>query len=93
MDISVPSLFGYRSGSIKISNKAWSKLERFEDTLKPQNTKSLTYLKDLERSGSEKTTLLEESPTYGAPAPATLEERVERLEKALQAIVGIIRTM
>lgn len=30
MDISVASLFGYRNGSIPVSKKAWSKLERSE---------------------------------------------------------------
>jgi hypothetical protein len=30
LGLSVASLFGYRSGSIKISPKAWSKLERAE---------------------------------------------------------------
>lgn len=35
MGISVPSLFGYRSGKIPISAKAWSKLERFESPPKP----------------------------------------------------------
>jgi hypothetical protein len=30
MDLSIASLFGYRAGKLKISNKAWSKLERGE---------------------------------------------------------------
>jgi hypothetical protein len=30
MNLSVASLFGYRAGKLKISNKAWSKLERCE---------------------------------------------------------------
>jgi hypothetical protein len=47
LDLSVASLFGYRSGKIPISNKAWSKLERKEPTHEDlpkisQNAKSLT---------------------------------------------------
>jgi hypothetical protein len=36
MGISKPSLFGYRSGKIKISPKAWSKLEQLESPPPPQ---------------------------------------------------------
>lgn len=38
MGLSVASLFGYRNGSIKISNKAWGKLEECEASIRQDSS-------------------------------------------------------
>jgi len=45
MGLSVASLFGYRNGSLPITNKAWSKLERLEREVfgEPGHAKPATY--------------------------------------------------
>lgn len=53
--ISVASLFGYRSGSIQISPKAWSKLERQENLLAS---------KKVADNRSDLVSLAEDGPAY-----------------------------
>jgi hypothetical protein len=73
LGLSVASLFGYRSGSIKISPKAWSKLEQAErGFLKKkmaefeQNAESEGKVKDLETDDTKaySSTLREDPATY-----------------------------
>jgi hypothetical protein len=91
MDLSVASLFGYRAGNIRISNKAWSKLERAERQVEQSsNAESSTNPKDSSVSETEipsPSVLRDDVKPYGGdPAKMTLEARVAKLEAALEAI-------
>lgn len=91
MGISVASLFGYRNGSIEISNKAWSKLERFEKSLLEQNAQKEGNPKYLQAAGE--IIMREEPPPYGTPKPLSLDARVERLERVLEGILEVLKKL
>ena len=89
MGISVPSLFGYRSGKIPISGKAWSKLEQAES----QKSEPLPpFHEEKESSVREDVTPYRFTPMYPQcqghePPDEGLKPVLERIAKALEKLV------
>lgn len=77
MDLSVASLFGYRSGSIKLSNKAWGKLEQCEA--------------ELSKAGAEPASIEPEPRPLVSFETASLNHRMERVESLLEELLTEIR--
>lgn len=88
MDLSVASLFGYRNGSIPISNKAWKKLERAE----AEAGLKASVSRDMLEKGSEEidwdTPL---PPEIAGPLMKAAEGARERFEAMMKAEIGGLR--
>lgn len=87
MELSVASLFGYRSGAIRLSVKAWRKLEAAEKAAGIAADDEVNYLKLGELEHEEK-----------PPEPdriARLEEQIAKLTEAVQKLTEqtAMRTM
>lgn len=104
MGLSVASLFGYRSGSIPISRKAWSKLEQFEEAIlkgraSAETATSVINLKDFSTGESEKfdSVIREDATPYRAvvkeiakhSSGSDQESLLERIAVALEKLVEI----
>ena len=90
MGISVASLFGYRNGTIKISRKGWSKLEQAERAAGvafPHGIGKRSADPKQPDVGESAYVLREDAASYGVkPHPLTLDERVAKLEAAMEAM-------
>lgn len=86
LGLSVASLFGYRSGKIPISIKAWSKLEHLEAAT--SGLKTAEFVKSVTFPNHHDWDYGKESSVLRDDTPLTLTERVERLEALLMHVAG-----
>jgi hypothetical protein len=94
LGLSVASLFGYRSGKIPISAKAWSKLERAEQEAKRARREAAFAEKEGKLNEFpvpkwDDPSNLKDAPwgqTQEQPVPHDLEARIRLLEVALSGL-------
>lgn len=84
LDISPASLFGYRSGKLPITSKAWAKVKKAEDALRREKQ---PRERDLFPSGPVKV-CDDPGPPYGSRTPTQLD-RIESLLQALADHLGV----